>query len=314
MTTLNGTYEQFVPTNRQLPNGGGSYQSVTSNTNANPLFSNKTATMPKEYINPATGKLWDPQEYANNVAKTLPISKPIGDVPQYTADQFTQPAQTTEQLTSTATRLNNSANDLATGTTDPYDITKGGSIVYSPTEKEAIRKAYSGVYDPAITTALFKLEEKQKADAAVIKDKKDREDRVFATNESIRQWKATTGLDKVDGKDLFTQSQLNSGAANSGLGIEAFDQLDSDLKNFYINAPTELNPETNKMVPMYESFANLVKNANLGHTTSKAAADEIEASTLPESVKHYFIDQLDTLPVAEKEGYFSGIWKALKGE
>ena len=200
MTTLNGVYEQFTPVDRNLPNGGGTYQSVTTNTNANPIFPNKTATMPKEYINPTTGKLWSPTEYANKVASTLPISKPIGDVPQYTADQFSQPAQTTEQLTQTATGLNNASNDISTGTTDPYDITQGGAIVYSPQEKDAIRKAYSGVYDPAITDVLLKLKDKEAAD---LKAQTKAEN--FDTTENIKQ--TYEAMDKVKGGDGYIAPQ-----------------------------------------------------------------------------------------------------------
>jgi|GEM_PF-3642057 len=331
MSTLSDLWAEEVRKNPQYANNPVPFQTpmqkpvITNPVNVPPPVVNKpifnqpvapvqepTPQMPKEYINPATGELWTPQEYANNVAKTLPISKPkIGDVPQYTADQFSQRPQTEEQLVSTATGLRNVQGDIATGTTDPYDITRGGAVVYNPAEKEAIRKAYAGIYDPAITTALYKLDEKQKADAAAAKKEQDRLDKIFNTNEAIRQWKATTGSKSSSEDKTFSQDALNRGSANSGLGIDGFSKLDKDLQNFYINPPTELNPETNKMVPMYETFANLVRGANTGKISSKAAADEIEASTLPESVKHYFIDQLDTLPIAEKEGYFRNLWGAI---
>ena len=116
-------------------------------------------------------------------------------------------------------------------------------------------------------------------------------------------WKATTGLTSGSGADLFTRTQLNNGAANSGLGLGVFEGLDSDIKNFYINPDMELNPQTNKMVPQYESFANLVKGATGGQITSKEAAEEIMSSTLPQVVKLYFIDQLP-LDAAEKKHWY----------
>ena len=318
---------------------GGNYQSPIFTTTpsaaspiqpmnpAQPIFTtvpkvqgaSPTNQPPSPYINPKTGQQYTPQEYANNMALRIPPpQKGTGDVPQYAGDQFTKPNQTAEQQQMVAATLNNARNDIATGTTDPYGATTG--IAYSPAERAAIEKAYAGVYDPAINSALAKLDVKQKEDAALLKAQQDRAAKIFDTNESIRQWKATTGTGPTysggtggnSGKQ-FTTSQLNNGAMNAGMPIETFAALDDDLKNFYINTPTELNPNTNKMQPMYETFANLIKGVTSGKLDAQTASDEIMNSPLPDTVKHYFIDQLP-LTQPQKEGYFTKIWKAVTGQ
>ena len=94
-----------------------------------------------------------------------------------------------------------------------------------------IEKAYAGIYDPALNDVFARLKVKSDEDAAVAK----REEQIFATNENIRQWKATTGSKGGgDGSDLFTQTQTNNGARNAGMTIAGFTQLDEDLQNFFV--------------------------------------------------------------------------------
>jgi hypothetical protein len=300
-----------------LPNGGGSYVNPAA---SNTLFTGATPpvitpppvvppayTAPaptptqtrSKYINPATGKYYTPQEYANSVALKIPAGKGTGDIPQYAGDAMTNPNESAAGLNTRATNLNNTRNDTATGTTDPYKVGNKSGIAYSPQELAAIEKAYAGVYDPALNDVFARLKEREKAEEA----KTRREEQIFATNENIRQWKATTGLTSSSGADLFTRTQLNNGAANSGLGLGVFEGLDPDIKNFYINPDMELNPQTNKMVPQYESFANLVKGATSGQITSKEAAEEIMDSTLPQVVKLYFIEQLPMDKEEKKKWY-----------
>ena len=333
--------KDFYLKNFKLPNGGGTFQSpapivqgtenpmpqatwgngapvyqnplqstpITTTPAAKPLFTPAATTTPapapaptatrSKYMNPATGKYFTPQEYANYVALKIPASKANGDIPQYAGDAMTNPDESAAALTARATNLNNTRNDIATGTTDPYKAGAQSGIAYSPQELAAIEKAYSGIYDPALNDVFARLKERKDTE-----DKKAaREEAIFQTNENIRQWKATTGLTSGSGSDLFTRTQLNNGAANSGLGIGVFEGLDSDIKNFYINPDMELNPQTNKMVPQYESFSNLVKGATTGQITSKEAADEIMSSTLPQVVKLYFIDQLP-LDAEEKKHWY----------
>lgn len=332
MPPLNTLYNQGTTT-RQLPNNGGSYQTpnftpvsftgepgkinaVTGYPNLTqeqinqgysasrrdgkildrPIFQSgnqnqqTNQTTRSKYINPDTGEYFkSAEEYGNYVGNRLPNMKGTGDIPQYAGDV----------LVNQARNLNNARNDIATGTTDPYDFTKGGEITFSPQDLQAIEKAYAGIYDPALNDVFNRL----KAAEDEKKKRLDREEQIFQTNENIRQWKATTGLDSSSGNNLFTRTQLNNGAANSGLGLNVFEGLDPDIKNFYINPEMELNELTNKMQPQYESFNNLIKGATSGQITSKEAAEEIMNSNLPQVVKLYFIEQLPMDKEEKKKWY-----------
>lgn len=130
----------------------GSYQALTG--------------LPAKFINPKTGAPYSVQEFVDNVANTLPQAP--GDIPTYAGDILTQGAQTKEQLQARAGDLSASRGDIATGTTDPYKVASQSGINYTPTELAAIEKAYAGIYDPAINTALSKLDTKNKEEAAAL--------------------------------------------------------------------------------------------------------------------------------------------------
>ncbi len=117
-----------------------------------------------KYTDPVTGKVMTPQEYADFLAKRATG----GSIPAYAGDSATKGPQTTAQLQSTATDLNNQRNDIATGATDPYAVASKSGIAYSPSEMAAIEKAYAGIYDPAIKDVFSKLDQKQKEDAAAL--------------------------------------------------------------------------------------------------------------------------------------------------
>lgn len=117
-----------------------------------------------KYTDPTTGKVLSPQEYANMLAQRVSG----GSVPNYVGNALTQGPQTTPQLMSTATDLNNERNDIAVGATDPYGAASKSGIAYSPTEMTAIEKAYAGIYDPALKDVFSKLDKKQKDDAAAL--------------------------------------------------------------------------------------------------------------------------------------------------
>jgi len=230
---------------------------------------------------------------------------------------LTNPNETAEQLNARATTLNNSRNDIATGATDPYGVGNQSGIAYSPTELKAIENAYAGVYDPALQDVFARLKttqdaEKQKADLAAAKEME-----IFKTNESIRQWRATTGTTPgATGsggkeKDVFTQTQLNNGAVNAGMSLTLFDSLDDDIKNFYINPPMGLNAE-DKKVPMYENFAEDYKSILAGDLSAEQLSSEISASPLSPAVKQYFISQIPAEP-EEKEGWIKRVWGAITG-
>ena len=268
-----------------------------------PVVSNQSSpVVPPHYINPKTGKLYTATEVADNIAGTIPESATTPDIPKMAGDQFKNTNQTAEQIQSEAAGVNNTRNDIATGTTDPYGIASKSGISYTPAELKAIEKAYAGIYDPALNSALAKLDSKQK-----------REDQIFATNENIRQWKATTGTKDSSTDSQFTKSQLNAGASNAGLSIDGFTKLDTDLQNFYIQDPKTIDPDTNKSISLGQAFSKAIDNVKAGKENSADVADEITSSNLPESVKHYFVAQLPlTEPV--KQGYFAKIWGAITGK
>ena len=259
-----------------------------------------------KYRDPATGKVMTPEEYSVFLGNKVPTIKNIGEIPKYAGDAMTNPDATSAELQASANTMNNARNDMAVGATDPYKVGNKSGIAYSPTELAAIEKAYSGVYDPALNDVFARLKEKKDADEA----KARREEQIFATNEAIRQWKATTGT-KGSGSDasekkLFTRSQLNAGASNAGLSIEAFDSLDDDIKNFYINTPMALDDE-NKKVPIYQTFKSDFDKVINGEMTPDELSNDITSSSLPSAVKHYFIDQIPAAP-EKKEGWLSKAW------
>lgn len=300
-TDLNSIFNQ----NRQLPNGGGSY-SIAGGQVAAPTTPDYYA----KYRDPATGKVMTPEEYSIFLGNKIPTIKNTGEIPKYAGDAMTNPDESAAALQARANNLNNTRNDLAVGAIDPYKVGNKSGIAYSPTELAAIEKAYAGVYDPALNDVFARLKEKKDADEA----KARREEQIFATNEAIRQWKATTGTKSgasASEKKLFTRSQLNDGASNAGLSIEAFDSLDDDIKNFYINTPMSMNDE-NKMVPIYQIFQSDFDRVINGELTPDELSDDISSSSLPSAVKHYFIDQIPAAP-EKKEGWFSRVWGAITG-
>ncbi len=197
---ISDIFNSLTPVTRTLPNGGGTYQAATTAQGpvAGPIFqgpvagpapvSTPVATQPvvasrpvqqtqptqnapvtsaldySKYTDPVTGQVMTPQQYADFLAKRVTG----GSVPNYAGDALTQGPQTTQQLTSTATDLNNQRNDIATGTTDPYKAASASGIAYSPTELAAIEKAYAGIYDPALKDVFSKLDQKQKEDASAL--------------------------------------------------------------------------------------------------------------------------------------------------
>jgi len=313
------TTPMFSSRLQKLPNDGGLFKTpvVSQKTTAPVVAPPPVSSGPT--INPAyfntQGGLLSPDEYANNVANKL-TGRQVPDIPKYAGDQFNEGPQTVAQMQKTATDLNNTRNDLATGETDPYKIGSKSGLDYSPEELRAIEKAYAGVYDPALTSALSKLEQRQKEDAAALKEEQDRKKEIFRTDENIRQYRATTGLNKSGsgsaGSGLFTKTQTNKGASNAGMEIEAFKALDQEIKNFYINPPKATDLTTGKSVPAYKVFRDALKEVEDGTMDAEEVSNEIMESNLPDSVKQYFIDQMP-LPQEVKQGYFERLWAAITG-
>ncbi len=259
--------------------------------------------VPSKYINPTTGSIYSPKDYAEKINTD---NSGNGDIPQYAGDVLTQGDQSIGQLQERAAGLNNARNDIATGTTDPYKITNNSGIAYSPLEMKAIENAYAGIYDPAINSALAKLNAKQK-----------RDEQVFRTNEDIRRWKATSGFSGISNNN-FSNTQTNKGASKMGISINNFKNIDPDLKNFFINTPKAKDVEgvlgpigdTVNMDALLNAYIDQVKS---GQMKSNDVKDDITNSSLPKSVKHYFITKV---PGDKKvnPSYFKRVWGYIKNE
>jgi len=319
METLSGAYNGVTtPNNQTLPYGGGNYNpsgesTIFPKTPAVPVAPAipNVPEVPEEdayakYRDPKTGDVMSPEEYAIYLGNKIP--KGTGVIPNYAGDAVTNPNESTEGMIGRATDINNARNDIATGEKDPYGVGNKSGIAYSPTELKAIENAYAGVFDPALNDVFSRLRDKSSEDA-----KKDaKESRVFATNEAIRQWKATTGTGKSyngggggssdsDAHD-FTDTQLAKGATNSPYNLADFQAIeDDDIKNFYINQPM-IEDDTGKKVTLYSQIQADIARINSGETTNQEVAESIKQTNIPETVRFELINMLPDGPVDENTG------------
>lgn len=267
-----------------------------------------------KYRDPKTGEIMTPEEYAVYLGNKVP--KGNGEITNYAGDALSNPNESAAELSARAANLNNSRNDISTGTTDPYGVGNTSGVAYSPAELKAIESAYAGVYDPALNDVFARLKETQEAEKQKADLQTAKEMEVFKTNESIRQWRATTGTKQTGGsggeeKSKFTQTQLNNGASNAGMSLPIFETLDDDIKNFYINTPVALNDE-GKKVPIYQIFNTDFDKVINGDLSPEQLSEDITGSTLPPAVKHYFIEQIPEAP-EKKEKWLSKVWRNVKG-
>ena len=329
-----------TPSTINLPNGGGSYEYpgiFNGQTDPNitpppaveqpPVVQTQApaTTAPpvrSKYINPATGEYFKTaEEYGTYVGSKLPTQK--GNIPQYAGDAMMNPNESAANLESTARNLNNARNDIATGTTDPYKVGNKSGIAYSPTELKAIESAYAGVYDPAINDVFERLKEKQTSDKeeqnrkdAIQKRDDDREDKIFATNENIRQWRATTGTNKTGGGEdknvgnFFSDTQIGKGANKAFMSIDDFKELDYNLANYFINPIQIWDEEDETYSLVSENFEELKYEVTNGILTNAEAAKEIMDGILDPAVKVYLVNQLPATE-EEKEGWIRWIWNRL---
>jgi hypothetical protein len=105
-------------------------------------------------------------EIAADIAATLRGTQGGPDVGKLSGAQFMPDGMTTEEARTQARRIGNIRNDIAVGEEDPYGVASKSGIAYTPAELSAIEKAYAGIYDPALDSALSKVETKQAADEA----------------------------------------------------------------------------------------------------------------------------------------------------
>jgi len=236
-----------------------------------PLFNSKSgggapapATDTSQYTNPATGKPYTPDEFAAKLTGTG------ADIPRYVQEQFNNPNPSEIDAEVTATRLNNARNDIATGETDAYGVASQSGIAYSPAELRAIEKAYAGIYDPAIDSALARLS-------------------------SAKSRSGGSG----GGSDLFTNTQLITGAINAGIGIEEFEKLDQDVMAFMIR-----NPKSTQGAKEFinKTFLQDIAAVAEGKKNPDDIRELIEsAEGLTQPVKDYYLAKLSEVESLEGE-------------
>ena len=342
----------YMTQQRELPNGGGSY-SVAGAASSNPnnqqfldslksgysesgerLFtpvptqgSGNTAgnqqvsqgsSQPEvdlysKYRDPKTGEIMSPDQYALYLGSRVPAQTGNGDIPQYAGDAMTNPNASVKSLTDTSYNLNNARNDIATGTTDPYKVGNQSGIAYSPSELKAIENAYAGVYDPALNDVFSRLKTKEEE----AKKESNRADAIFATDEAIRKWKATTGLNSgEDGsvlstKDRFSTTQLNQGSIKAGMSLAQFTELDPEVANYFVNPPKGYDSKTGDTFLISDSIADAIKEIEDGVKTKEEVAEEIMAGEhITDEVKVYLINKLPATQ-EEKDGFIKKILKLI---
>ena len=259
-----------------------------------------------KYRDPKTGEVMTPEEYAVYLGNKAP--KGTGQIPNYAGDAMTKPGESSEDLIKRATALNNARNAIATGTADPYGVGSQSGIAYSPSELKAIESAYAGVYDPALNDVFARLRDRKSEEDKLTA----REERVFATNESIRQWQATTGSKKSgggggsgSGDTKFTQTQINKGAGIAGMSINAFADLDDEVKNFYYNSPVSKALD----LPMNEVFSDYYDQVSAGDFEAQEMVDLINSSNLSQIVKMHAISLIPVYKEDPDEG-IDWFWKS----
>jgi hypothetical protein len=162
---------QSVPPAYQPPATGGKGGFGTAAPTTVPISSgfspvNQPATeqaqVPPQYLKP-DGTMKTPEEVAAEIANSLKMAGGAPDVGRLAVDQFNT-GKTAEELQVDTARINNIRNDIAVGESDPFKIASASGIAYTPEELRAIEQAYAGVYDPALDTAMTKLEQRRLED------------------------------------------------------------------------------------------------------------------------------------------------------
>lgn len=154
------------------------------------------AAVPSQWLK-ADGTFYSPEEVAASIASKLASSNgTTGDVGTIAGSQFSAAPKTAVQLAADASNINNTRNDIAVGATDPYKVASKSGVAYTPEELSAIEKAYSGVYDPALDTAMAKLQKQQQDDSDAANNKAD-EDKIRLQAQLDNDKPYTLGKDDI---------------------------------------------------------------------------------------------------------------------
>jgi len=182
-------------------------------------------TIPKQYLN-TDGSFKTPDQVASDIGGTLKAANGNGDVGALALAQFGKDGQTAEEAAIEARRIGNTRNDIAAGETDPYGVASKSGIAYTPAELGAIEKAYAGIYDPALDSAMAKVERKRSEDEARKKaeETKAKDERDFEND--IKKLAVSHGYDleklaKSNEYDVMLQNMKTS-AAGGGTGMTPY--------------------------------------------------------------------------------------------
>jgi hypothetical protein len=97
---------------------------------------------------------------------------------------------------------------------------------------------------------------------------------------------------------IFSPTQSNKGAINASLGIDEFNRLSDDIKNFYINTPS-------KDIQAINNEIDLVKRGNSNPEDTKKLIDD---SNLLPSIKDYLKKKIDDIsPISQGVSIWSRI-------
>lgn len=261
------------------------------------------------YMNPYTGEVMSPDEYATYIASKLPGGGMVGDYNKQTLGKDLS----SDELAGIAKDYSDVRGDYAVGTEKPDLLSM--NIPFSPEERQAIQNAYAGVFDPVLNDVYDKIRKKETAEAKSDAHEQSQRDIIMKTNESIRLYNETVKRTKdeeaerentADAVDRFSTSQLNSGASAAGLTLNEFVSLDPEVKNFYVNMPMGWDEDEEKLVPMDKIMAYDFNAIKAGKADPEKIKNYILAGNLPATVKMHLIGLMPAAPTTKK-GFVSWV-------
>lgn len=188
----------------------------------------QTRELPPYMLDPRTNQQWSPEE----AAKYHLEQASMGDTNRYAGGQFGGQDQTATQMYETAAQLNNARNDISTGMTDPYKRSTESGIPYTFEEMRAIQKAYAGEYDPAINSALAKLDLKQKEDTEARAFEREKEKMALQFDYDRRLKGIGSGDGAVGDSALSSQAGYSSLTAKQKSQADSINNLVRSLKEY----------------------------------------------------------------------------------
>ncbi len=175
----------------------------------------------------ADGSFKTPDEIAATIGTALKSAHGTNDIGKLAGEQFAGGNGTTVDAEAEARRIGNTRNDIAVGAADPYGVGASSGIAYTPAELSAIEKAYAGVYDPALDTALAKVTAKQASDKTAADNAAQLEQinaQAKANQETQAKAPYTLGANDVrfgsDGKPIATGAGSGSGSGVYTPGVD----------------------------------------------------------------------------------------------